>query len=437
MTATPGEDVVVIHIAGGPSLWLHPEHARELLLAQQDPGAQARAAEAPLAPGEVAVPSRLQWRLEDATSARGATRGFLGDVLIHAIDTVTPSIEDTAADFAASQVVKRFDSQVTPGVYQLTASSLGSLKGQPAATITATNATSLVLIHGTFSTTAGTFGKLWTDHPQLVRSLFKLLWRPGLRARSSDAWLQPDRQRHHARSRAPGRNTSAPADALARRAGCRGAGAGVRRPGRRARHLHCGRRRPARRAAGAGELSSQAKGIHVERVVRVACPARGTLLASKRLDAYVSVLKWALELAGAAGGAGARGLSRRGRAATRQTRHAAGPRGANSRQSARSVAARGRRLRLAGDLRVVAGDLQGDSVVSWVKTLLADAFYWTDNDLVVQTRSMYGGSPRANDSTFVLDQGGKVSHFNYFSNADDRDGRRRCADTETRPPISA
>ena len=40
MTATPGEDVVVIHIAGGPSLWLHPEHARELLLAQHDPGAR-------------------------------------------------------------------------------------------------------------------------------------------------------------------------------------------------------------------------------------------------------------------------------------------------------------------------------------------------------------------------------------------------------------
>ena len=47
---------------------------------------------------------------------------------------------------------------------------------------------------------------------------------------------------------------------------------------------------------------------------------------------------------------------------------------------------------------------------------LSDAFYWTDNDLVVQTRSMYGGAPRAKDATFVLDQGGKVSHFNYFSN---------------------
>ena len=33
-------------------------------------------------------------------------------------------------------------------------------------------------------------------------------------------------------------------------------------------------------------------------------------------------------------------------------------------------------------------------MVTWVKTLLSDAFFWTDNDLVVQTRSMYGGSPR-------------------------------------------
>ena len=51
--------------------------------------------------------------------------------------------------------------------------------------------------------------------------------------------------------------------------------------------------------------------------------------------------------------------------------------------------------------------------------LSADAFFWTENDLVVQTRSMYGGTPgagsgrRASCST----KGGKVSqHFNYFTN---------------------
>ncbi|HKA58335.1 MAG TPA: hypothetical protein VKD28_06950, partial [Gemmatimonadales bacterium] len=29
-TAVPGEDVVVLHVAGGPELWLHPETARDL-----------------------------------------------------------------------------------------------------------------------------------------------------------------------------------------------------------------------------------------------------------------------------------------------------------------------------------------------------------------------------------------------------------------------
>jgi CHAT domain-containing protein len=71
-------------------------------------------------------------------------------------------------------------------------------------------------------------------------------------------------------------------------------------------------------------------------------------------------------------------------------------------------------------LRVIAGDMAGDSIGSWVKTLLSDAFYWADNDFVVQTRSMYGGAPRApsasGSASFLLDRGGKVSHFNYFSN---------------------
>ena len=70
-----------------------------------------------------------------------------------------------------------------------------------------------------------------------------------------------------------------------------------------------------------------------------------------------------------------------------------------------------------GELRVVAGDIEANSIGSWLKALLSDAFYWTDNDLVVHTRSMYGGTLR-NDgaATFVLDRGGKVSHFNYFAN---------------------
>ena len=167
------------------------------------------------------------------------------------------------------------------------------------------------------------------------------------------------------------------------------------------------------------ELIARAKErkVQVERLVRVACPARGTLLASKRLDAYLSVFKWTLELGGMPVAARARRLAGRRRAAPRRSREDPRPRGADSGQPARAVAARRRTQPIAGELRVVAGDIDGDSVTSWLKTLLADAFYWTDNDLVVQTRSMYGGTPRATASTFLLDRGGKVSHFAYFANA--------------------
>ena len=34
--AQPGEDVVVLHVVGGPVLVLHPENARDLVLAQSD-----------------------------------------------------------------------------------------------------------------------------------------------------------------------------------------------------------------------------------------------------------------------------------------------------------------------------------------------------------------------------------------------------------------
>jgi hypothetical protein len=155
--------------------------------------------------------------------------------------------------------------------------------------------------------------------------------------------------------------------------------------------------------------------VHVDRVVRVACPARGTLLASRRFDAYLSVLQWTLKLAGVPV------LPALVDLLSEVARRRADPlllpglaamvpdsplvQWLNTASGA-----------IAGDLRVVAGDLEGDSIGSWLKTLLADAFYWTDNDIVVHTASMYGGSPREGGARFLLDQGGAVTHFAYFAN---------------------
>ena len=85
-----------------------------------------------------------------------------------------------------------------------------------------------------------------------------------------------------------------------------------------------------------------AKGLQVERVVRVACPARGTLLASKRLDAYLSVLQWGLRTRRCAGRAAARRLPARGGAAPRRPHRAARHRGDDAREPGGRLAERRR-----------------------------------------------------------------------------------------------
>jgi tetratricopeptide (TPR) repeat protein len=416
--AVPGEDVVVLHIANGPSLCLHPETARELLEAQHDP-AKRSGGEVALEPGKVRVPVRLQWRGEEAVPTRGASRGFLGDVLVEGIDVVTGFVKDLvtdkAADFAASRVVKRFDERVTEGVYALKPDSLASLKGTARSEITAGPKPSLLLIHGTFSDTAGTFGKLWTEHPTQVQKLFDthngvfaldhrtLGAHPVSNALTVAKALQPGaRLRLLTHSRG-----GLVAEVLARAATMRPQDVGSPEDWLK---------------SDIADLRSLVTLLHdkkvtIERVVRVACPARGTLLASKRVDAYVSGVKWALRLAGVP--IGPEFLAFLAEVARRRAEPEMLPGLAAQIPDSPLVQwLHAGDTRIPGDLRVVAGDMQGDAVVSWMKTLLSDAFFWTDNDLVVQTRSMYGGTPREANSLFLLNRGGHVSHFSYFANAE-------------------
>jgi tetratricopeptide (TPR) repeat protein len=416
VSAVPGKDVVVLHIDGGPSLVLHPENARDLLRSQAGDVEPTRGAKD--AGNEVAVPVRLRWRgLEDVAAGAGPTRGFLGTVVLKAVDVVTGLSSEALATLAIAGIVKRFDGQVNPGVYQLRPDALTSLLDEKPLEILprpAGGATSLVLIHGTFSNTAGSFGRLWSHHPDRVQTLFSTY---GNRVFALDhptlgvspianaitlANALPSRARLHLLTHSRG---GLVAEVLARACG---------NPGQTFEAFPAkGSPAEKRQLRELAKIVS-GKGIAVERLVRVACPARGTLLASGRLDAYLSVVKWATELAGIPAAPGFVELLTE--IARRRTDPEELPGLAAQIPDSPLVQwlhSSGRPL--PGDLRVVAGDIDGDSVTSWVKTLLADAFFWTDNDLVVQTRSMYGGSPR-NDATFLLDEGGRVSHFNYFAN---------------------
>jgi hypothetical protein len=428
LQAVVGEDVVRLTLINGPQLILHPETAYDLMRAQQRVettsraarGATARSAPPPV-PDEVAVPAQLRWvGLEQAAP----TRGFIGDVLIKTFEILTGLAKDTAVTWAASAVVKAVDGQVQEGVYQLTRAQPTAFKlagVQPLAQVPAPKMQGqplLVLIHGTFVDTSRTFAKLWRQHPQRVDALFD---RYGDRVYALD---------HPTMGSSPISNALALAKALPEGAVLHllthsrgGLVAEVlarvaHQPGVTAADLQYfegeGREKEIADLTALARLLSERR-VTVARVVRVACPARGTLLASRRLDAYLSVLRWTLQLAEIP--VLPQLVDFLGEVARRRANPAELPgleammpgsplvRWLNAAPSA-----------IAGDLRVIAGDLQGDSLGSWVKTLATDAFYWTDHDMVVQTSSMYGGAPRAGGAHFLLDQGGKVTHFNYFGN---------------------
>lgn len=414
--AVPGEDVVVMEIAGGPTLVLHPETARDLIRAQ---AGASRARGTGGAGDGVEVPFRLQWNA--AGDGGGATRGGFGDVMVSAFHVVGNIFKKKAADLTAEKIVEHVDAQVVDGVYVLDPKALPVLKDKGTRLVPQKGSAAgpaLVLLHGTFSSTQGTFQKLWANHPGHVDALFRYyqnrvyaldhatLGRSPIENAVTLVEALPPQSRLHLVSHSRG---GLVAEVLARV--CSNPAVDDH-----ARQFFKGSEYQ-RQLDALAQLVSLVKklDITVERVTRVACPVRGTLLASKRLDAYVSVLKWSLELAhipvvpelvdflGMVAQRRADVSIMPGLAAQIpdsplvQWLHAAGD-------------------DIAGDLRVIAGDLAGDSVTSWLKTLVSDAFFWTDNDLVVQTRGMYGGSPRKSGATFLLDQGGGVSHFNYFAN---------------------
>ena len=424
VTARPGEDVVVLTIANGPTLYLHPEDARDLMRAQS--AGPTRSAVNAADDSEVLVAPQLGWPGLEAGATRGATRGWMGQAVLSAFEVITGLAKDPAKLVAAAVTLK-VDGAVDAGVYELSPDALQPLKNsgrkRTAVPAAADGGALLVLVHGTFVETVSTFGKLWTLYPQTVRELFQqygnrvyALDHPTMGASPITNALtlvraMPAGARMHLLTHSRG---GLVAEVLARACDGRPPSADELAPFAGADYQQ------QRADLQALAKESVAKGLKVERVVRVACPARGTLLASKRFDAYLSVLKWGLELGGVPVAPDL--VAFLAEVARRRANPAELP-GIEAMMPESPIVKwlNGGSESINGELRVVAGDLEGDSIGSWVKTLLSDAFYWTDNDLVVQTRSMYGGVPRAATASgagasFLLDRGAKVSHFNYFAN---------------------
>lgn len=156
----------------------------------------------------------------------------------------------------------------------------------------------------------------------------------------------------------------------------------------------------------------EAKRVRVKRFVRTACPARGTTLASGRLDRWLSVLSYA------AGGDGNDFVE----FILAVVKERTDPRSLPGLEAMMPGSALVRllnhpRLQVDADLSVIAGDIASDGIAGWLKLAVPDLFFGGDHDLVVNTGSMYGGLPRRGDGgRFYFDRGSEVCHFNYFAN---------------------
>lgn len=178
----------------------------------------------------------------------------------------------------------------------------------------------------------------------------------------------------------------------------------------------------------------------IRRYVRVAAPAAGTSLLSDNLEVFLSGL---LDLASKAvswGAGAAAGAVSGGVAATAVETAVSQGLGFLSRvvlEIARQrlqpqlvpgieamlpesplgsfLARAGRRSEVA--MAVIAGDIEGGGMLKRIGVMFTDWMFFdrADNDLVVDTRSMYAGLAR--EGAYALfDQGPEVNHFHYFKN---------------------
>ena len=166
------------------------------------------------------------------------------------------------------------------------------------------------------------------------------------------------------------------------------------------------------------------KGLQIERYVRVAAPARGTTLLSDNLDVFLSgLLSLASRMVGAVTGpAGGAVMSVFRRVVLEiadkrvDARLVPGIEAMLTDSPLTALLARSpRRQGLA--MSVIAGDIEGGGVLKQLGVMFTDWMFFdrADNDLVVDTDSMYGGLASRNETRYLFDQGEAVNHFSYFA----------------------
>lgn len=187
------------------------------------------------------------------------------------------------------------------------------------------------------------------------------------------------------------------------------------------------------------EPIARRKDLTIDRFVRVACTASGTTLASRRLDIYFNVL---LNLLGLALSGPLfivlKDLLSTAIKTKDDTSVLPGLEVQNPRSPFNQVLNNAApETVIDTPLLVIAGDAEMSMQWKAIRVALTNLFFWTGNDFVVDTASMYNGARRAEGRVqYFFDRSEHVSHFSYFHNPGTREALRLALNTAAGSPVA-
>ncbi|MES9863414.1 MAG: CHAT domain-containing protein [Candidatus Thiodiazotropha sp. LLP2] len=175
----------------------------------------------------------------------------------------------------------------------------------------------------------------------------------------------------------------------------------------------------------------------IKQFVRVGCPARGTTLASGKLDIYLSGLLNVI------GYIPALKVSRIYNffkvftlaVAKERTRPESLP-GLEAQMPGSPLIALLNATSVSSEapLTVIEGDIEPTGIFKKIAIFFLDQFYESEHDLVVNTPSMDGGARRVDQIPVLPESGKEVNHFCYFTNSSSRKGLLSALSGTQSPP---